>query len=235
MESIRAITLDLDDTLWAIEPVIEKAEQALWQFLADNYPRIAKNFSANDVHEIRVAVMDEYSNYWHDFRFLRKKVLERIATTSGYSPDLVEPAFAVFDRARNDVELFPDVLPELETLSHHFTLVALTNGNANLDTIGIGHFFADVIASADVGVSKPAKQIFDVAVASAGFHPSEILHVGDHPETDIDGARAAGLRTAWMNRVDAEWPQHLPAPDSIVTTIGELARLLEPARRATQG
>ena len=47
-------------------------------------------------------------------------------------------SFAVFDRYRNDLELFPDVRPALEALSQRFTLIAVTNGNANLDTIGIG-------------------------------------------------------------------------------------------------
>ncbi len=231
MHRIRAITLDLDDTLWAIEPVIVRAEEKLWQHLSENYPRIASNFSASDVHDVRVSVMEEFSDYWHDFRFLRKKVLERVAQTAGYSTDIVEPAFNVFDRARNDVDLFPDVLPHLETLAQNFALVALTNGNANLETIGIDHLFHDVVMASEVGVAKPAKTIFDTAVARTGFSAGETLHVGDHPEADIDGAREAGLRTAWMNRIDAEWPEHLPEPDAVVTTVAELAQLLEPARR----
>jgi 2-haloalkanoic acid dehalogenase type II len=232
LHRIRAITLDLDDTLWAIEPVIVRAEKKLWQHLTEEYPRIANKFSAEDMHKIRLSVMEEFADYWHDFRFLRKKVLERIALTAGYDTDLVEPAFDVFDRARNDVDLFPDVLPHLENLAENFPLVALTNGNANLDTIGIGHLFHDVVAASDVGVAKPAKSIFDIAVARTGFSASEILHVGDHPETDIDGAREAGLRTAWMNRFETDWPEHLPQPDAIVLSVVELEQLLEPALRA---
>ena len=232
MHRIRAITLDLDDTLWAIEPVIIRAEEKLWQHLTEEYPRIASKFSAEDVHEIRLSVMEEFADYWHDFRFLRKKVLERIALTAGYDTDLVEPAFEVFDRARNDVDLFPDVLPHLENLAKNFPLVALTNGNANLDSIGIGHLFHDVVAASDVGVAKPAKSIFDIAVARTGFSASEILHVGDHPETDINGAREAGLRTAWMNRFETDWPEHLPQPDAVVLSVVELAQLLQPALRS---
>ena len=234
MRNIRTITLDLDDTLWEIHPVIHRAERRLYEWLGEHYPRITEKFEPTDMREVRSQVIAEFSERSHDLTFLRRTVLTRVGAAAGYSDHFVDDAFAVFDEVRNAVDIFPEVIPALEKLHERYVVIALTNGNANLDMIGIGHFFEGVIASADVGVSKPAKRIFDVAVAAAGCEPTEILHVGDHPETDIDGARAAGLRTAWMNRVDAEWPEHLPAPDTIVTTISELAQVLEPARRAAR-
>ena len=229
MHRIRAITLDLDDTLWEIEPVIRRAEAKLWQWLAQNYPRISTDFSAMDVLNIRVSVMQEYADQQHDFRFLRKKVLERLAQESGYAADLVEPAFDVFDHARNEVELFPDVLSNLEVLAENFRILALTNGNASLQKIGIDHLFHGAVTATDVGAAKPAREIFEVAIERSGYSAIEILHVGDHPETDIDGAREAGMQTAWMNRTSADWPEHLPQPDVVVTTVAELRNLLEAA------
>ena len=72
MHTICALTLDLDDTLWEIGPVIERAERKLWAHLVDNYPRITAQFSAADIHDLRMTVMEEYSDHGHDFRFLRK-------------------------------------------------------------------------------------------------------------------------------------------------------------------
>jgi putative hydrolase of the HAD superfamily len=229
LHRIRAITLDLDNTLWAIDPVIRRAEARLWEWLGDNYPRISDNFSAEGLLEVRESVMEEHWQKSHDFRFLRKKVLGKIAVDSGYTEELVEPAFAVFDRARNEVDLYPDVMPGLEVLAGDFVLVAVTNGNANLETIGIRHLFHDVVAAAEAGFSKPARPIFDQAVARSGCLPDEILHVGDHPETDVKGAQEAGLRTAWINRNGDTWPDDLPEPDAVVTTIPELQELLQPA------
>jgi HAD superfamily hydrolase (TIGR01509 family) len=229
LHRIRAITLDLDNTLWAIDPVIKRAETALWEWLTDNYPRIPAAFSPETLVEVRDAVVEEHWDRNHDFRFLRKKVLEKIAVESGYTSELVDPAFAVFDRARNQVDLFPDVMPALEMLASHFVLVAVTNGNANLETIGIRHLFHDVVAAAEAGFAKPARPIFDTAVARSGYAPAEVLHVGDHPQTDVNGAREAGLRTAWINRNDEAWPDELPEPDAVVTSIPELHELLEPA------
>lgn len=234
MHRIRAITLDLDNTLWAIDPVIRRAEATLWEWLSDNYPQIPAKFSSEKLVEVRTIVMEEYQDRLHDLRFLRTKVLERVAVESGYTADLVEPAFAVFDRARNQVDLYPDVMPALELLASDFVLVAVTNGNANLETIGIRHLFQDVVAAAETGFAKPARPIFDEAIARSGHAPTEILHVGDHPETDVNGAREAGLRTAWINRNEEEWPDELPEPDAVVTTIPELQELLEPAMQRMQ-
>ena len=232
MHRIRAITLDLDDTLWEIGPVIRRAEEKLWSWLCDNFPRIPQTFAADDMLALRLQVADQHRQHSHDFRYLRKKVLEKVALESGYNTDLVGPAFAVFDGGRNAVTFYPDVLPALELLAERFTLIAVTNGNADLQQIGIRHLFQDVVTAVDAGAPKPEPAIFAEAVKRTGVSPIEVLHVGDHPEIDIAGAQKAGLRTAWMNRNRHVWPQHLPAPDAEVATITGLKELLQLAAAA---
>jgi putative hydrolase of the HAD superfamily len=92
--------------------------------------------------------------------------------------------------------------------------------------------FHGVVTAVDAGAAKPAMPIFEVAIDTAGVAAHEILHVGDHPETDIHGARQAGLRTAWINRNGDDWPEQIDAPDAIVTTMTELRELLEAAGAA---
>ena len=168
MHRIRAITLDLDDTLWEIGPVIMRAEEKLWSWLAEHFPKITESFSPEKAYALREDLMQKHWDQSHDYRFLRQAVLEHMANSVGYSCDLVDDAFAVFDRARNDVELFSDVLPTLEALRKHFSLIAVTNGNANLQRIGIRHLFHDVVTAVDVGYAKPARPIFLEAVNRAG-------------------------------------------------------------------
>ena len=229
MHSITTITLDLDDTLWAIAPVIERAERELWDWLGDRYPRIAERYAPADVAALRSEVVDAHPHMHHDLKFLRRTVLARLAEGAGYGAELVGPAFDVFDRYRNRVTLYPDVTPALERLARDFRLLALTNGNADLERIGIRHLFADVVAAAEAGVAKPAAGIFGLACARAGPEPAQVLHVGDHPEFDVAGARADGLRAAWVNRHGQPWPEALPAPEATVAALGELADWLRPA------
>ena len=226
MQGIRTITLDLDDTLWPIHPVIMRAEQALYAWLGAHYPRITARFSERDLLQQRVDVVDEFPDKRHDFTFMRRKVLARVAEAVGYSADYVDEAMDIFLAHRNDVEMFPEVRPALERLGQQYTVVAVTNGNASLERIGIRDLFDGVVSASSAGAAKPDQRIFDVAVEVGGAEAHETLLVGDHPECDVDGANNAGLRTAWVNRDGTEWPDHLQRPEVIVRDIGELLKLL---------
>lgn len=228
MQGIRTITLDLDDTLWPIHPVILRAEQALYAWLDEHYPRITARFSEHDLLQQRLNVVDEFPGKGHDFTFMRRKVLARVAEVAGYTADYVDDAMNVFMAHRNDVEMFPEVRTALELLGQRYTVVAVTNGNASLERIGIRELFDGVVSASSAGAAKPDPQIFDVAVEVGGAEPHETLHVGDHPECDVAGASNAGLRTAWVNRDGTEWPDHLQRPDMIVRDMGELLTFLGP-------
>ena len=226
MNNIRAITLDLDDTLWEIHPVIRRAEQRLYEWLGENFPRITEMHTPTDLREVRAQIVIEFADRAHDLTFLRHTVLGRIGIAAGYGTDFIDDAFSVFDAIRNDVDIFPEVIPALEALGEQFRLIAVTNGNANLESIGIRHLFDDVVTAAMAGAAKPAPAVFDLAVQVGGASKAETLHVGDHPLYDVDGARAAGLRTAWVNRTESLWPDEYAAPELEVAHIGELPQLL---------
>ena len=231
MNNIRAITIDLDDTLWEIHPVIRRAEQQLRDWLTSNYPRTTAMYSREAAWELRREVDAEYPDRSHDLTFMRRTVLGRMGEAAGYGTDLVDAAMEVFNEARNSVELFPEAKPALAALRREYVLIAVTNGNADLERIGIGHLFHDFVSASIAGAAKPARQIFDVAVEAGGAAADQTLHVGDHPEYDVNGARDAGLRTIWVNRDGSDWPEELPRPDGVVEHIGELVALLEAAKR----
>lgn len=230
MNDIRAITIDLDDTLWEIHPVIHRAERRLYAWLGENYPRVTELFSQAAVVEMRSQVFAEFPEQGHDYTFLRRTVLARIAVTANYSELLVDEAMEVFDTERNNVDIFPEVRPALEVLREDYVLIAVTNGNASLERIGIHDLFHDFVSARTAGAAKPARRIFDAAVEAGGAARYQTLHVGDHPEFDVIGARDAGLQTVWVNRDDSDWPQDLPRPDGIVSHIGQLRELLEDAK-----
>ena len=141
MQDIRTITLDLDDTLWAIHPVIERAEKTLYQWLQEHYSRVTEMFSPTDLLKMRDSIVFEYPGKSHDFTFMRRTVLARIGVAAGYDDALVEGAMAVFQSIRNDVDVFPEVRPTLNALGENYCVIAVTNGNANLDTIGLRDLF----------------------------------------------------------------------------------------------
>jgi len=228
MTKIRAITLDLDDTLWPIWPVIARAEQALQDWLRPLAPRTAAVLA---VAEKRLALRQEIQrlrpDIGHDLGTLRREIIRQLLHRSDEDTSLVEPAYEVFYAERLRVELFDDALPALAWLSARFPLVALSNGNADIHRVGIGKFFKDVVSAQEFGVGKPDPRIFHAAAAAAGVQPHEVLHVGDDAALDVLGGLNAGMQTAWVNRASHDWPHEQARPHATVDDMAQLCTLLE--------
>lgn len=230
MQELRVITMDLDDTLWDVMPVIVRAEKATQAWLAEHFPEIPERVPDDLALALRAEVVEKFRDRAHDLTFIRKQTLLAVAARAGYdaatSTLISEEAFSVFDEHRNSLELFPDARPALEKLASRFRLIAVTNGNADLDKIGIDDLFDGFVSARTAGAAKPDPRIFAQAVELGGHPARRTLHVGDHPEHDVRGARQAGLRAAWVNRDKAPWPAEHPAADLEVTDLGVLADFL---------
>jgi 2-haloalkanoic acid dehalogenase type II len=201
----KAITLDLDDTLWPIDRVIERAEAVLHGWLEQHAPEVARALPPSSFAAYRRALALELPSLAHDFTALRREALRRALGQYGADGVLAEPAMEVFLAARNEVEFYPDALDALQRLSRHYSIVSLSNGNADLRRIGIDHYFVATVSPRSVGVAKPDARIFHAACAQVDSLPAEVLHVGDDPELDVRGALGAGVGTVWVNRQDKAW------------------------------
>ena len=83
-----------------------------------------------------------------------------------------------------------------------------------------------IIVSEEQGYAKPDQRIYRDAMSALGLaSPDEVLFVGDNPVTDIDGARAFGMRTAWVSR-GKQFPTELRPPDHVVENVLDLAAVL---------
>jgi len=219
---ILAISLDLDDTLWPVEPAIRNAETRLHEWLATEHPPVANAYPIAAMRSLRETIGRERPDLAHDFTAQRLLTLERAFAACGLDASHVDAAFEVYYAARNTVECYPDALPALTALAARFPLVSVSNGNADLLRIGLHHHFRATITAREIGFAKPDKRIFDAACARLGVAAEHVLHVGDDAALDIVGARGAGLRTAWLNRSGATW-SHGPAPDLTIGSLDALA------------
>lgn len=222
---IKAISFDLDDTLWDIWPVVERAEALLHDWLSARYPRITEQFTPLELRGLCGEISTRDPEHAHDRTWLRQQALLLAAQRSGYAQFDVAGAFAVFFIARNAVELFPEVRPTLQRLKSRYSLVTLSNGNADLRMIGIDRLFDFSLSATDVGAAKPHPALFIEACRRLALHPAQIVHVGDDPEHDVLGAAHAGLRTVWLNRNQQNWQGGTRA-DAEIASLDELATLL---------
>ena len=132
------------------------------------------------------------------------KIQERVSDEETAS-ELSESAFQLFFQERNKVEFFPSVLDEIEKLSQIYKLGCLTNGNANIEIIGISKFFKFNISSKDVSANKPSENHFHKAIELLEVSKEELLHIGDHKINDMHGAISYGVQALWFNPNKEIW------------------------------
>ncbi len=223
--TLLAITLDLDDTLWPIAPTLHRAEAAMHAWLAQNAPATVAAHDKPAWLALRRGVVADRPDWAHDLSALRHETIRRALLAAGDDPALATPAFDVFFAERQRVDLFDDVLPALARLSARWPVVALSNGNADVQRVpGLGRHFHAAVSARDLGLAKPAPAAFAAACARAGADPAATLHLGDDAALDVDGALAAGLQAAWVRRPglpDTGTPAR--APQHVVASLAELA------------
>ena len=227
LSRIRAITFDLDDTLWPIWPCIERAEKVLHFWLSERAPATAALYA--DPHTRRVlreATEQAFAAHAHDLSLLRRESIRRALQQAGDDPALAEPAFEVFFIERMRVDLFDDVHSTLEWMAQRWPLYAVSNGNADVHQVGIGHYFTGSVNACQVGVAKPDPQIFNAAALALRLAPADILHVGDDAALDVLGALGLGMQAVWVNRSEHLWSYETTHPHATVASMSELRDLL---------
>jgi putative hydrolase of the HAD superfamily len=168
--------------------------------MAERAPGTAARFDRAATEEAIRAVRRERPELVHDVGSARREVLRRMLGAAGDDPALADEALLVVFEARQQVDLYPDVAPALDRLAARWPLLAVTNGNADLERTGVAGWFAGAVTATDLGVGKPDPRIFHLACEHLDVAPADVLHVGDDLELDVRGALGAGLRAAWVHR-----------------------------------
>ncbi|MEX5745329.1 HAD family hydrolase [Massilia sp. X63] len=197
----KAVLFDLDDTLWPIAPVILEAEQILFAWLRQHAPRVAQQFTIDTLRQARLELLARQPEFQLDLGALRRAGLIAAFEQAGEDAGKVELAMTEFFAARNAVIPYDDVLPGLLRLKGRVRIGSVTNGNADLQTIGLARHFDASVSAPAFGVAKPDAKIFLEACRLLDVAPQEAVYVGDDLRLDVYGAQRAGLRAVWMNRI----------------------------------
>jgi len=224
-EDIRCVVFDLDDTLWPCEPTIVKAEEALYNWLQENYSRLTDCYSYEDLNQYRASYALQNPHIAHDMTALRKESLKKLAQQFAYPSALAIDGLALFRRHRNMVNLFDDALPTINSLNKHFILGVITNGNADLEAIGLSENFEFIVSPEEAGVAKPNTLIFEYARKKVNLACHELLYVGDHPAIDVLGAINSNWKSIWFNPTGEVWHEEIK-PHAQIQALSELPNLL---------
>jgi len=223
---VKVVSLDLDDTLWPIEPIINTAEKHFYSFAQENLSRISDALTIEALREKRLAFMMARTELHHNMTALRQEYINALLSEYEYSASFVEEIMARFMVDRNRVDFYPETLDTLEKLAERYTLVACTNGNADIFETAAAPYFSHSISSEDIGVGKPDKRMFNAVCKAAACRAPEVVHIGDNPQTDVLGALHAGMHSVWFNPDQLDWP-HPQKPHTTISKLDQLLPLLQ--------
>jgi REG-2-like HAD superfamily hydrolase len=128
--------------------------------------------------------------------------------------------------------IFPDAYPVLEGLQQRDLVVgAVSNWVWNLPellhALDLVRHFDFIAASARIGFEKPHPRIFEWALAQANVPPEAVLHVGDHLDADIEGARGVGIDAVLIDRAGRHAADDLPNGVPVIRTLDELLPMVD--------
>jgi FMN hydrolase / 5-amino-6-(5-phospho-D-ribitylamino)uracil phosphatase len=232
MSQIRAVSFDGDMTLWDFEKVMRNS---LTHALAELRERLPAgrcvDLTVDTMIEIRNAVAEERKGERIALESIRLEAFRRtIEMVGGNDHELAAQLNSIYLKHRfANIELYPDVLPLLDSIAGRYVLGLVSNGNSYPERCGLQGRFAFVILAQNVGVEKPDPAIFQHACREACCTPEQLMHIGDSLDTDVAGARRAGAFSVWLNR-DRK-PNHTEIrPDYEIRSLLELEKLLDPDR-----
>ena len=240
-ETIAVVSFDLDGTLLDSRTAWREGFRAPFAWLTKRYPALAGLGEAGEVHDrVYQRYLDEAhlaagGGEWsvdymrQGWRDLVARHAPSAATTDGNAN--ADAAFARYEASWPPLlRLFEDATRVLDAVHARYPMVLLTNGNTayqrmKIEMHDLAPWFAHVVVSEEVGLMKPDPAIFAHAIAPLGVAPASVIHIGDTPAHDVAGARAAGWRSAWVNR-DGRVLEGAHVPDVEIATLSGILEVL---------
>jgi len=176
------------------------------------------------------SLVESVTGSWNSFGDIAEAVLEMTAARYGVTlPKNATPIAEIIAA----MPAHPDVAAGLTALQQQgFTLVALTNSSASLaekqlSSAGLAPLFTRILSVEQLQVYKPDLRVYQWAMKELGKPVSECMMVAAHG-WDVGGAKRAGMKTAFVTRKGQALYPLAPAPDLMVSDIGELAAKIKP-------
>ncbi|MFW7525981.1 5-amino-6-(5-phospho-D-ribitylamino)uracil phosphatase YigB [Vibrio ostreicida] len=232
LSPIRAMSFDLDDTLYDNRPVIQRVEREVTAWLHTQHP-VSASKPLSWWQQLKKELIQTERQLAHDLTHLRFRQVEQGLIRLGYQDTEAEQAanntLQEALRLRSDFVVPPKTHRILGMLSKRLPLVAITNGNVDVERIGLDKYFSLVLRAGSDGDAKPHHHMFSKAAEFLELSPSNILHVGDHLLSDVSGAKMSGFQACWFNDQGVILTHHRQAktlPDIEIQDVEELLALV---------
>lgn len=202
LRPIKAITFDLDDTLYDNHPVIRRTTAESHAALQAYHPSLS-TFSETAYQALRDELLLLEPDIYHDVTEWRRRSVELAMLNAGLTPAEAragaDKVMEVFAHWRSQVEMPEETHLTLAALAERVPLVAITNGNADPQKLGLDGYFKFSLRAGPHGRAKPWQDMYHLAAQRLAIAPENILHVGDDLTTDVAGSLRCGMQACWIN------------------------------------
>lgn len=230
---IQALTFDLDDTLYDNRPVIKQVEAKVTEWLLTQHPVTATQ-PLSWWQAMKRDIAKQFPAQCHDvsqWRYLQVMYgLRQLGYTQPQAELAASETLEEMMRWRNQVDVPAETHRVLVELAAKVPLIAITNGNVQVEKIGLSDYFQSVLRAGPDGRAKPYPDLFQKAAQQLQLEPCSILHIGDHLQTDVLGARQSGFQVCWFNDQGQSIRRHNQAsvlPDVEIECLSQLLTLLD--------
>jgi YjjG family noncanonical pyrimidine nucleotidase len=229
VKQYRCLLFDLDHTLWDFET---NSYETLQEIFAD-YQLAALGVSSfaefyTTFVEINTRLWEQYDRGLVSRETIRFQRFHGILKKVGVDDEQLSLTLSdeYIMRSPKKSGLIPDAIEVLEYLYPRYPMTIVTNGfdevqYTKLNSSNLTPYFKNVVTSARAGFKKPAKEIFDFALAESGFQAHEAVMIGDNLLTDIAGAHNASVETIFFN------PMRIEHQSGATHEIHQLKQLLD--------
>jgi putative hydrolase of the HAD superfamily len=239
LTKIKAISFDLDDTLYSNKPVMWSIEKKMIAYFA-NFAVFADKISTQQIKldphfwsGVRQQAVLAQPDLAHDVVRVRMVTyclgFISLGLTAKVAEQQAQAALDFFIQLRSDFAVPEQSKNLLEHLASKYPLIAISNGNVDTEVLGISHYFQHIYhagwqTDGTLLRQKPCSDMFDLACQKLSINSSQLLHVGDCGLSDIQGALRAGCQAAWLSRYDVGKPISV-LPHLEITTVSQLETL----------
>lgn len=202
LRPIKAITFDLDDTLYDNHEVIRRTQKESHAFLQAYHPAL-NDFSLDAYQALRDQLREQEPEIYHDVSEWRRRAVETAMLNVGLTATQAETGsrevMEHFDHWRSQIDVPQETHVALAALAQRVPLVAITNGNAQPHLFGLDGYFKFILRAGPHGRAKPFHDMYHLAADKLGIPLENILHVGDDLTTDVAGSVRCGMQSCWIN------------------------------------
>lgn len=229
MSSLKVVCFDLDDTICTLGEGERKARLILIDKLSKE-SGVPGDEIANvyDIEwtKIKTDYMSLVKDGFDDID-IREKHMTSVLKIIDLESSPLEYAQLYCSETMGGIHIFPDARGVMDVLGEKYRLAMITNGASawqreKIKKLEIEGYFEEIIVSGELGHHKPNPKIFDEMTQRTGVKSSETIYIGNDYRKDIQGAKDAGWKAAWVKRTDEVRDELVPD-----YTINELSELLD--------